>query len=560
MPPQALGRYLRRFDDLLTEHGLSGFPFGHFGDGCLHIRLDFPLDRPGGPDQMRRFLEEAARMVAEFGGSLSGEHGDGRARSELLHTMYSPAALRLFAGVKEILDPQNLLNPGVLVDPEPLDANMRVPAATEVRTQLAFAYEEDGGSFAQAVHRCTGVGNCRANNDQGVMCPSYLASRDEKDSTRGRARVLQEIVNGSLIADWSSPAVHESLDLCLSCKGCASDCPTGIDMATFKSEVLHQTYRRRMRPITHYSLGWLPRWSALASLAPGLANAVMSSERMSRLAMRLAGVDDRRRVPPFATRSFRRQRRKLSRQAGERSVAVEQGRVVLFVDTFSEYFSPRAAHAAVRVLEAAGYTVELLERRRCCGLTWITTGQLDAAKRLLSDTVADLLPYAGADVPIVGIEPSCTAVLRKDAVELLQTPESRLVAEHTVTLAELLERTEWNVPDLAGLEVVAQPHCHHHAVLGWDTDRRLLERANAEVTVLSGCCGLAGNFGVERGHFETSVAVAEQHLLPAVRRQPDAVVLADGFSCRTQLADLADRRGRHLAEILADALDGNASC
>ncbi|MFD5858736.1 FAD-binding and (Fe-S)-binding domain-containing protein [Streptomyces chartreusis] len=551
VPPQALGRYLRRFDDLLTEHGLSGFPFGHFGEGCLHVRLDFPLDRPGGPGRMRAFLEDAARLVGEFGGSLSGEHGDGRARSELLPLMYSTRALQLFAGVKEIFDPDTLLNPGVLIDPEPLDRNLRVPAASSVRAQLAFAYEEDGGSFTQAVHRCTGVGKCRADNDHGVMCPSYLASRDEKDSTRGRARVLQELVNGSLITDWSSPAVHDSLDLCLSCKGCASDCPTGIDMATFKSEVLHQTYRRRLRPITHYTLGWLPRWSALASLIPGLVNGIMQSKMIAPIALQLGGIDARRRVPVFARQPFRRQRRKLARAGDD---VLVRPRVVLFVDTFSEYFSPQVAHAAVRVLDACGYHVEFVPKRRCCGLTWITTGQLDAAKRILRETVADLLPYAEAGIPIVGLEPSCTAVLRKDSVELLQQPEAQMVAEHTFTLAEFLERSEWTAPDLGGLHVVVQPHCHHHAVLGWDTDRRLLQRLNVDLTVLSGCCGLAGNFGVERGHYETSVAVADQHLLPAMQAHPDAVVLADGFSCRTQLADLANRESRHLAEILSDAL------
>jgi FAD/FMN-containing dehydrogenase/Fe-S oxidoreductase len=556
VPPDALGRYLRRFDDLLNHHGLSGFPFGHFGDGCLHVRLDFPLDRPAGPDRLRTFLENAAALVAEFGGSLSGEHGDGRARSELLPRMYSPEALRLFAGVKEIFDPTNLLNPGVLVDPEPLDRALRVPAASPVTGRLAFAYAEDDGSFTQAVHRCTGVGKCRSDNDQGVMCPSFVASRDEKDSTRGRARVLQELANGSLVTTWSSKAIHDSLDLCLSCKGCAADCPTGIDMATYKSEVLHQSYRRRLRPVTHYTLGWLPRWARMASLAPVLANKVMASPRLSGAAKRLGGVDERRRVPALAPRSFRRQRRR----AAGRDARADRPRVVLFVDTFSDYFSPDAAHATVRVLEAAGYDVDLLQRQRCCGLTWITTGQLDAARRLLERTVAELHPYVEAGIPVVGIEPSCTAVLRKDVVELLQSPEAAAIARNTYTLAELLEKTGWSPPDLDGVEVVAQPHCHHHAVLGWEADRRLLDRANARVTTLPGCCGLAGNFGVERGHYETSVAVAEQHLLPAVRSRPHAVVLADGFSCRTQLADLAGRRGRHLAELLAEARPGAAAC
>jgi len=547
VPPGHLGAYLREFDALLDNHGLAGFPFGHFGDGCLHVRLDFPLDRPDGTARFRAFLDDAADLVVRYGGSLSGEHGDGRARSDLLPRMYSPAALDLFRAVKHVFDPAHLLNPGVLVDPVPATESLRTPAAPALRRNLAFAYEEDDGDFAQAVHRCTGVGKCRADNDQGVMCPSFVATRNEKDSTRGRARVLQEMVNGSFVKDgWSSAAVHESLDLCLACKGCASDCPTGIDMATYKAEVLHQTYRRRLRPRSHYSLGWLPRWSRLASRAPRLANALMRTPGLSGLALRAAGVDPRRGVPAFAERSFR--------QTHDPSAAEHLEPVVLFVDTFTNYFSPSAAHAAVRVLAAAGYRAQLVERQHCCGLTWITTGQLDAARRLLGLTVDSLAEHAAAGVPIVGLEPSCTAVLRSDAVELLGSGQARLVARSVFTLSELLTKSGWQPPDLGGLDVIAQPHCHHHAIMGWEADRALLASANARVTALAGCCGLAGNFGVERGHYEVSVAVAEQHLLPAIRRSPSSVVLADGFSCRTQLADLADRPAQHLAELLASAL------
>lgn len=548
VPPEYLGAYLREFDALLESHGLSGFPFGHFGDGCLHVRLDFRLDQPDGTVRFRAFLDDAADLVVRYGGSLSGEHGDGRARSDLLPRMYSPAALSLFRAAKNTFDPANLLNPGVLVEPAPATENLRAPAAPALRRDLAFRYEHDGGDFSGAVHRCTGVGKCRADNDHGVMCPSFLATRDEKDSTRGRARALQEMVNGSFVSDgWSSRAVHDSLDLCLACKGCASDCPTGIDMATYKAEVLHQTYRRRLRPRTHYSLGWLPRWSRLASRAPRLANAVMRTPGLARLALRAAGVDPRRGIPAFAEESFRSVHR-----APATGSSLEP--VVLFVDTFTNYFSPAAAHAAVRVLADAGYRAQLVERQQCCGLTWITTGQLDTAKRLLGRTVDSLAAFAAADIPIVGLEPSCTAVLRSDAVELLGSDTARRVARSVFTLSELLTKCGWQAPDLEGLEVVAQPHCHHHAVMGWETDRALLARANARVTALAGCCGLAGNFGVERGHYEVSVAVAEQHLMPAIGRSPRSVVLADGFSCRTQLADLAGRPSQHLAELLASAL------
>lgn len=541
VPPERLGAYLARFDELVGSYGMTSAPFGHFGDGCMHVRLDYPLDQPGGTKVMRDFLTDAARLVGEFGGSLSGEHGDGRARSELLPHMYSPDAIALFGGIKHAFDPGNLLNPGVLVDPDPVDADVR-PAGRFPLKALALAYPHDDGDLAQAVHRCTGVGKCRADNSAagGVMCPSYLATREEKDSTRGRARVLQEVVRGELA--WSDPSVHDALDLCLSCKGCASDCPTGIDMATYKSEVLHQTYRRRLRPRSHYTLGRLPFWARLAGWTPRLANLGVRLPVLGGFLLWLAGVDKRRSVPAFARRPFRRTFRPA---AGGRPV-------VLFADSFSDAFSPEVAEATVRVLRAAGYEPRLPSGPVCCGLTWITTGQLDSAKRILSRTVAALAPDARDGVPIVGIEPSCTAVLRSDVHELLPGDEdAAAVAGSVRTLAELLSQTPgWAPPDLSGVDVVAQPHCHQHAVLGWKTDADLLQAGGARVRRLAGCCGLAGNFGVEIGHYEVSVAVAEQNLLPALDAAPDAVVLADGFSCRTQVADLRDRPAVHLAQLL----------
>ncbi|HEY2261525.1 MAG TPA: FAD-binding and (Fe-S)-binding domain-containing protein, partial [Streptosporangiaceae bacterium] len=275
VPPPHLGAYLRDFAALMTEHNLDGLAYGHFGDGCVHIRIDFPFTTAAG--RYRTFVVAAAQLVGRYGGSMSGEHGDGRARSELLPAMYSPDAIAAMAAVKAIFDPGNMLNPGVLVDPAPLDADLRVPQARPLRTGLGFAYPHDGGDLSAAVHRCVGVGKCRADTTAtgGVMCPSYLATRDEKDSTRGRARVLQELANGTLVHGFGSAEVAESLDLCLSCKGCSSDCPAGVDMATYKAEVLYQRYRRRLRPAAHYSLGWLPRWARLAARAPGAANAAL---------------------------------------------------------------------------------------------------------------------------------------------------------------------------------------------------------------------------------------------------------------------------------------------
>jgi Fe-S oxidoreductase len=466
--------------------------------------------------------------------------------------MYSPAAIALFGRVKAVLDPDDVLNPGVLVRPARFDDDIRMAAAPASRTGLALAYQHDGGDFSAAVHRCTGVGKCRADLQAsgGVMCPSWPATREEKDTTRGRARVLQEMLApGGPVQGWRAPEVHAALDLCLSCKGCSRDCPTGVDMASYKAEVLHQTYRRQVRPRSHYTLGWLPRWADLAARAPRVVNAVMGSRLGGRVAKWSAGMDQRRELPPFAPATFRAQW--AARPAG---AGVP---VALWVDSFTDHFAPEVAFAVARVLESAGYAVQVPGDDACCGLTWITTGQLDRARTMLAHTVATLTPLVDAGIPVVGVEPSCTAVLRGDAVELVGGPEAERLARGTRTLAELLSATPgWTPPSLAGLEVVAQPHCHHAAVLGWSADEALLHRAGARVTRLGGCCGLAGNWGVERGHHDVSVAIAEQQLLPAVRELPeDAVVLADGFSCRTQLDQLAGRRGLHLAELLASRLD-----
>ncbi|MDQ1743921.1 MAG: hypothetical protein QOE23_2260 [Pseudonocardiales bacterium] len=555
VPPERLGDYLREFFALLAAHRVDGLAYGHFGDGCVHVRLNFPLaDRPAA---FRQFLLEAADLVAAHGGSMSGEHGDGRARGELLPAMYSPAAIGLFGAVKAVFDPANLLNPGVLVDPAPVEADLRLPLARPLTgtggRPLGFSYPHDGGSFSTAVHRCVGVGKCRADLTAagGVMCPSYLATLDEAHSTRGRARVLQELANGRLLTEgWQSPELLESLDLCLACKGCSSDCPAGVDMATYKAEVLYQRYRRRRRPAAHYLLGWLPRWARLATRVPGLANAALRPKPLAALAKRIGGIDRRRPLPEFASESFR---------DWFASHPVADGDpVLLWVDTWTNAFSPEVGRAAVEVLEAAGCSVRIPDAQVCCGLTWISTGQLDGARRQLRRSFDALAPALAEGLPVVGLEPSCTAVLRSDAVELLaDDARARQLQVSTRTLAELLTERGWQPPALAGVEAVVQPHCHQHAVLGFAADSALLTAAGARLQTLGGCCGLAGNFGVERGHYEVSVAVAEQALLPAVRGAgPDTVVLADGFSCRTQLDQLSSRTGMHLAQLLARHLPG----
>jgi FAD/FMN-containing dehydrogenase/Fe-S oxidoreductase len=545
VPPDQLGEYLRQFGRLMREHGVDGLTYGHFGDGCVHARIDFPLSTA--PEQYRAFVTEAAQLVGRHGGSMSGEHGDGRARGELLGYMYSAEAIATFKAVKQAFDPGNVFNPGVLVDPQPLDADLRVPHAKPIRHALGFAYPHDNHDLSTAVHRCVGVGKCRADNTGagGVMCPSYLATRDEKDSTRGRSRVLQELANGSLVKGFKADAITDALDLCLSCKGCSVDCPAGVDMATYKAEALFQRYRHRLRPPSHYALGWLPRWARLASHMPRVANATLRSATIAAIAKRLGGIDRRRPLPQFAEQSFREWFKSWPGRTGQP--------VLLWVDTFTDHFTPEVGQAAVRVLEAAGYSVRITEEPVCCGLTWISTGQLDGARKQLTRSLGQLDRSVRFGTPIVGLEPSCTAVLRNDLVELLPNdPRAAKVKAATHTLAELLAKSDgWTAPDLDGVTTVAQPHCHQHAVMGWQADSALLTGAGAQVESVGGCCGLAGNFGVERGHFEVSRAVAETALLPAVRSAPhDAVVLADGFSCRTQLEQLGGVHSVHLAQLL----------
>ena len=695
VPPENLGAYLRDFTALMEEFDIDGLLYGHFGDGCVHVRLAMPLETPEGVAHSRAFLQSAARICAAHGGSVSGEHGDGRARGELLRFMYTPEMLDLFARVKHVFDPDNLLNPGVLASPmdeaeaasrararvlaarsgspdglaangapataltdhddarttcpglgpansalqpndaatndsspspdvsgaaggtglapadgalelqpgiDPLDANLRRVAAHPMPADGGFAFTHDGGDFTAAVHRCTGVGKCRAGVSGTFMCPSYLATRDEKDVTRGRARILQEAANSQLVKAIDSPEVLEALDLCLACKACSADCPAGVDMARYRSEALFRTYRGRMRPLSHYTLGWLPRLTRVTARVPGLAriaNIVMSVAPLRSLAFRVIGLDPRRGMPALQSGTFTAWARRRNLLAGsvpasassdpisgtrerggttassdparEREAAIASsmadspilsgprdpsGRpyALVWADSFSQTLDDAGARAVVDVLEANGFA-PIVAPDACCGLTWITTGQLTGAKKHLTSLLSVLAPFAASGIPIVGVEPSCTAVLRDDLLDLLpEDPRSALVSGATRTLAEVLSAmpaSARRLPSLEGVEIVAQPHCHHYSVMGWDTDQALLESLGARVTRLEGCCGLAGNFGMEAGHYDLSVAVASHSLLPTLEAQPDAVYLADGFSCRTQAAQLAGRGGVHLATLLA---------
>ena len=649
VPPENLGAYLRDFTALMEEFDIDGLLYGHFGDGCVHVRLAMPLDTPEGVAHSRAFLQSAARICAAHGGSVSGEHGDGRARGELLRFMYSPDVLDLFARVKHVFDPNNLLNPGVLAAPmdeaeaafrarvrkagatgvagvagnsggtlelqpgvDPLDFGLRRVAARPLPADGGFAFTHDGGDFTSAVHRCTGVGKCRAGVSGTFMCPSYLATREEKDVTRGRARILQEAANSQLVKAIDSPEVLEALDLCLACKACSADCPAGVDMARYRSEALFRTYRGRIRPLSHYTLGWLPRLTRVTARVPGLAavaNAVMSVAPLRSLAFRIIGLDPRRGMPALQSGTFTAWARRHSLLADSvptltpddavssdtaasdaATDARERGRTqassnptperegatassmadspilsgprdpsgrpyaLVWADSFSQTLDDTGARAVVDVLEANGFA-PIVAPDACCGLTWITTGQLEGAKKHLASLLGVLAPFAASGIPIVGVEPSCTAVLRDDLLDLLpEDPRSALVSSATRTLAEVLSAlpaSARRLPSLEGVEIVAQPHCHHYSVMGWDTDQALLESLGARVRRLEGCCGLAGNFGMEAGRYDLSVAVASHSLLPSLSAQPDAVYLADGFSCRTQAAQLAGRGGVHLATLLA---------
>lgn len=553
VPPERLGAYLKDLRRLQDKYGLSGIPYGHFGEGCIHIRIDFDLDSAEGRRDFRAFMEEAADQVVSYGGSVSGEHGDGQARGELLPKMYSPELLAVFAQFKGLFDPEDLLNPGIGVAPRRMDEDLRVSG--RMRTlPLALPYPHDDGSLAKATRRCMGVGKC-VDTTSGVMCPSYMVTRQEEHSTRGRARLLGEMLRGELITDgWDSTEVRDALDLCLSCKGCSHDCPVNVDMATYKSEFLYQHYRRRMRPITHYSLGALPAWLRLSAVAAPAANRMAQSPWVSPALKRAAGIEERRPLPRFAettfTRAFRRRRRRLERSGRARPGGPE---VLLWPDSFTNFLEPGVGAAAVEVLEHAGFTVRLPKGPVCCGLTWVSTGQLDMARAVMRRTERALSETVEAGIPIVGLEPSCTSVLRGELPEMLDTGTARRIGEQTHTLASFLAERAPDT-DFGGLDgqAITQVHCHQHATLGFEADRRLIEGTGLTNRVLdSGCCGLAGNFGFERGHYEVSVGAAERVLMPEVRAAgEDTAVLADGYSCRTQISQLGGPRPEHLAELL----------
>jgi Fe-S oxidoreductase/FAD/FMN-containing dehydrogenase len=573
VPVARLGDYLRDLRRLYEEFGYASDVgpslYGHFGQGCVHTRIPFDLYSTEGVEAYRRFLERAADLVSSYGGSLSGEHGDGQTRGELLPRMFGDEVVALFEHVKALFDPLDRMNPGKVVSPRPLDQDLRLGGSWAPRRTegLYFAYPEDGHSFHQAANRCVGVGKCRKHENDGgtVMCPSYQVTHEEEHSTRGRARMLFEMLDGhgdSPIQDgWRSSEVKDALDLCLACKGCKTDCPANVDMATYKAEFLAQHYRHRIRPRADYATGWLPAAALLVSRTRTAKplNALTRRRAVARLVTRSAGLEDRP-IPQFAPQTLQQWWAGRGPAPVDAARGDRRGTVLLWPDTFTNAFAPQIGRAAVEVLETAGWQVTIPAEPLCCGLTWISTGQLNIAKRVLRRTIRTLAPHVRDGGLVLGLEPSCTAVFRSDMHDLFpDDQDARRLQDHTVTLAELLtEHTDgWEPPQpTTEVKAVAQVHCHQHAIMKWDADRELLDRSGVDVERLdSGCCGLAGNFGFTAGHAAVSEALAEQTLLPRIRQAPEGTaVLADGFSCRTQIHDLdsGGREAMHLAELLAE--------
>ena len=561
--PENLGRYLRDLRKLMSAFGYKGSLYGHFGHACVHTRVNFDLQSKQGIANFRKFVEEAADLVVGYGGSLSGEHGDGQSRAELLPKMFGSELMQAFREFKSAWDPDWKMNPGKVIEPYKLDENLRLGADyAPWEPETRFQFPADNGSLAQASLRCVGVGKCR-RDEGGVMCPSYRVTREEEHSTRGRAHLLWEMTQGEgqkdgIIRDgWRSEEVKESLDLCLACKGCKSDCPVGVDVATYKAEFLSHYYEGRVRPLNAYAFGNIDFWARLASNAPGLANLTTQLPVLRDLAKFVAGIPAQRSIPPFAPRSFKRDW--FGGRENSSSRNLNGPRVLLWPDTFNNHFLPATAIAAADVLQAAGFHVIVPRANLCCGRPLYDFGMLDRAEALLLRILDELSAEIEAGVPVVGLEPSCVAVFRDELLNLFPHDQrAQALASQTYLLSEFLETyaPDFQLP-LFERTALLHGHCHHKSIQKMTAEESILRRLGVDFRQPApGCCGMAGSFGFERDKYDASMAIGELELLPAVRSAgADCLIIADGFSCREQIAQGTDRHALHLAEVLQMALE-----
>ncbi len=553
VPPEKLGAYLREFRDLLMKYDYKWALYGHFGHGCVHTRITFDLRTVEGIAKWREYLFEAARLVVKFGGSLSGEHGDGQSRAELLPIMYDPELMQAFREFKTIWDPKNKMNPGKVVEPYRVDEHLRYgPGHEPWKSLTVFQYPDDRGSFAQATERCVGAGLCR-RSEGGTMCPSYMATHEEKYTTRGRARLLFEMMRGEVLEpNWKNESVKDALDLCLACKGCKSDCPVNVDIATYKSEFLSHYYQGRMRPRAAYAMGLIHQWSKIGSRIPGIANFFTSNPITSPFFKFLGGVAHERTIPKFAKRTFRNWF--FTRDSGTRHPTPDTQRAILWADTFNDNFHPEIAQAACEVLEDCGVEVIVLKKKYCCGRPLYDWGMLNKAKELLLEVLDGIGEYLDASTPIIVLEPSCASVFRDELRNLFPNdPRAGQLASQTYLLSEYLLKfiPEDRLPQLSG-KAILHGHCHHKSIMKLTAEESVLRSTGLDLTTLdTGCCGMAGAFGFEAKHYEISKQIAELDLLPKLRKtDSDVITVTDGFSCREQIEQLSDKKPLHLAEVL----------
>ena len=556
--PEKLGGYLRDLFKIMKGYGYRSALYGHFGHACVHMRINFDLQSKPGIAKYRKFVEEAADLVVSYGGSLSGEHGDGQSRAELLPKMFGPELIQAFREFKALWDPDWKMNPGKVVEPYKLDENLRLGADYKPwEPQTHFKFPEDHGSLAHAALRCVGVGKCR-HDEGGVMCPSFRATREEEHSTRGRAHLLWEMTKGDVLRDgWRDQHVKDSLDLCLACKGCKSDCPVGVDVATYKSEFLAHYYEGRWRPRSAYAFGNIDLWARLASHVPGFINLTTQLPLLRDISKLAAGIPQERSIPAFAPQTFREWFRR--RQPANR----EASPVLLWPDTFNNYFLPDTAKAAVEVFESAGYRVVLPKAKLCCGRPLYDWGMLDRAKRLLLEILETLDHEIAQGIPMIVLEPSCATVFRDEMLNLFPKDErARRLSKQTFLLSEFLETKAKNFsPPKLARKAIVHGHCHHKSVMRMTDEESVLRKMGIDFEAPApGCCGMAGAFGFEADKYDLSVAIGELELLPAVRKaSPEHLIIADGFSCREQVAQCTNRRALHLAEVIQMAAHAEPS-